>query len=212
LQGQPVHVLLRRQEKVFELTVLMHDRAHLFASITGTLAAWSMNIVKADAFANGAGTVLDTFRFTDLHRTLELNPEEVGRFKTAVVDAVNAKVLLDARLNDQGWDQAIPRSKTNISTRILFDDESSSHSTLMELITVDRPGLLYRVSSVLARLGCNIGVALIDTEGQKVIDVFYLTHREEKLDAERQDLVRKSILEMIEPQPGSVPAVSAVPT
>ena len=212
LQDQPVHVLLRRQEKVFELTVLMHDRAHLFASITGTLAAWSMNIVKADAFANGAGTVLDTFRFTDLHRTLELNPEEVGRFKTAVVDAVNAKVLLDARLNDQGWDQAIPRSKTNISTRILFDDESSSHSTLMELITVDRPGLLYRVSSVLARLGCNIGVALIDTEGQKVIDVFYLTHREEKLDAERQDLVRKSILEMIEPQPGSVPAVSAVPT
>ncbi len=82
----------------------------------------------------------------------------------------------------------------------------------MELITVDRPGLLYRVSSVLARLGCNIGVALIDTEGEKVIDVFYLTHREEKLDAARQDLVRKSILEMIESQPGSVPAVTTVQT
>jgi [protein-PII] uridylyltransferase len=111
-------------------------------------------------------------------------------------------------MNDRGWDQASPRAKTNISTRILFDNESSSHSTLMELITADRPGLLYRVSSVLARLGCNIGVALIDTEGQKVIDVFYLTHREEKLDAERQDLVYKTVLEMIDAKPGSVPVVS----
>ena len=64
----------------FELTVVTADRPYLFASITGTLAAWGMSIVKADAFANAAGIILDTFRFIDLHRTLELNPSERDRF------------------------------------------------------------------------------------------------------------------------------------
>ena len=40
--------------------------------------------------------------------------------------------------------------KVSVPTQIRFDDESSSHSTLMEIITQDRPGLLYRLSSALA--------------------------------------------------------------
>lgn len=202
----PVQVSVRQREKLFELTVLTHDRAHLFETITGTLAAWSMNILKADAFANSAGTVLDTFRFTDLHRTLEVNPEEVGRFKDVLVNAITGKSPLDASLNGRAKGQFSTPPKTNIETRVLFDDQSSSHSTLLELVTFDRPGLLYRVSSVLARLECNIEVALIDTEGQKVIDVFYLTHRGQKLDTAHQDRVRKPLLEILDLQPGAVSA------
>lgn len=212
LSEQPVQVSLRHREKLFELTVLTQDRPYLFASITGTLAAWGMNILKADAFANEGGTVLDTFRFTDLHRTLELNPEEGDRFKTAVVDALTGRDQPDSQLNGLVLDQAAARPKTNIETLILFDDESSSHSTLMELITFDRPGLLCRVASVLARLKCNIEVALIDTEGQKVIDVFYLTHRGAKLDAGCRERVHKSVVEILEPQAGTVPASGSVQT
>lgn len=212
LSEHPVQVSLRPRDKSFELTVLTADRPRLFASITGTLAAWGMNILKADAFSNGSGTVLDTFRFADLHRTLELNAEEVARFKTAVADAITGEKRLEATLNGRAGDPMPARPKTSIATHVLFDDASSSHSTLMELITVDRPGLLYRVSSVLADLACNIEVALIDTEGQKVIDVFYLTHQGAKLDPARQSRVRESILASLDPQSGSVPAASAVPT
>ena len=65
---------LRRREGSWLLTVVTGDRAGLFASLAGTLSAFGMDIVKAEAFANESGTVIDTFAFADPMRTLELNP------------------------------------------------------------------------------------------------------------------------------------------
>ena len=193
-----VQVDLQSRQRFYELTVLTHDRPFLFASVTGTLAAWGMNILKADAFANAAGIVLDTFRFEDLFRTLDLNPSEIAVFKEQVSDVVFGRVSVQSLL--LGRVSAHPHSypKLSISTRIQFDDHSSSHSTLLELITQDRPGLLFEASSTLAEQGCNIEVALIDTEGQKVIDVFYLTRARQKLDAAKQEAIRKALLERLE--------------
>jgi [protein-PII] uridylyltransferase len=78
-----------------------------------------------------------------------------------------------------------------VRTQISFDDTSSEHSTLMEIVAQDRPGLLYEIGSALARSGCNIEVALIDTEGQKAIDVFYLTEQRKRLSAPKQELLRE---------------------
>ena len=51
---------------------------------------------------------------------------------------------------------------------------------------MDRPGLLYDVSSTFADLGCNITVGLIDTEGGTATDVFYITKQGAKLLPEEQ--------------------------
>jgi [protein-PII] uridylyltransferase len=190
----PVQLTVQHLKHFYELTVLSADRPFLFASLTGTLAAWGMNILKADAFSNSAGIVLDTFRFVDLYQTLEMNPSEIGRFEQTAVDVVRGKVSVAALLSGRASPQKLPRAKVAVPTQIRFDDASSSTSTLLELITQDRPGLLYRVSSTLAELGCNIEVALIDTEGQKVIDVFYLTSAGAQLDSRKQEAIRQALL------------------
>ena len=194
LDQEPVQVDLGALGGLNELTVIAPDRPFLFASITGTLAAWGMSIVKADAFANAAGVVLDTFRFVDLYHTLELNPSEADRLKSNLIDVLAGRMDLAKLLSGRLRSATVRKPKVIIPTQLRFDDSSSSHSTLLEMTTYDRPGLLYQVSSVLAELGGNIEIALIDTEGEKVIDVFYLTSQGTKLRPELQGDIEKALL------------------
>jgi [protein-PII] uridylyltransferase len=197
LAAEPVQTELHSTGHAFSLTLLTADRPALFATIAGVLAGWGMNIIKADAFANAAGVVLDNFHFADLHRTLELNPTEIDRFRKSLADVVNGKAPLEPLLLGRDMASRARPPKVTVETQTSFDDSSSEHSTLLEIVAQDRPGLLYDVGSTLARLGCNIEVALIDTEGQKVIDVFYLTEQGQKLTPQKQASLRQALQEKL---------------
>lgn len=193
LADAPVQTELRPGAHAYSLTLLTPDRPALFATIAGVLTGWGMNIVKADAFANAAGIVLDTFHFEDLHRTLGLNPGEATRFLRSLAEVVSGKTSLEPLLKGRLSAARSRPPKVAVSTSIRFDNASSERCTLLELITQDRAGLLYHIGSALARCGCNIEVALIDTEGQKAIDVFYLTAQGKKLEGALQDELRRAL-------------------
>ncbi len=188
-----VQVDLKRGRHWYELTLVTKDRPSLFATLTGVLAAWGMNIVKAHAFSNQAGTVVDTLYFTDRFRTLELNLSEWQRFKQSVVDVLTGQADLEGMLRGRQRSEKSASIKVVVETRIDFDDASSSSSTLLQVIAQDRPRLLHRISSCLSQQECNIEIALIDTEGQMAIDVFYLTSRGKKLAAELQKKVETAL-------------------
>jgi [protein-PII] uridylyltransferase len=199
----PVQVDLKRGRHWYELTLVTKDRASLFATLTGVLAAWGMNIVKAHAFSNQAGTVVDTLYFTDRFRTLELNLSEWQRFKGSIAAVLAGQADLDKMLRDRQRGEKHARVKVVVETRIDFDDECSSTSTLVQVIAQDRPRLLHRISSCLSQQKCNIEIALIDTEGQMAIDAFYLTSREKKLTIEHQQKVARALLEELKSLEGS---------
>jgi [protein-PII] uridylyltransferase len=87
--------------------------------------------------------------------------------------------------------------KVVVETKIDFDDTASSQSTLLQVVAQDTPGLLRALSITLAEQGCNVEVALIDTEGEMAIDVFYLTQGSAKLEAAQQETLRRLLLEAI---------------
>jgi [protein-PII] uridylyltransferase len=198
LGKDPVQLLLERGRHWFELTLVTNDRPFLFASVAGVLAAWGMNIVKANAFSNRAGIVVDTFYFTDRFRTLELNLQEWERFKRSIVGVLLGESDLDRMLRERLRAEKPGATKVKVDTKIDFDDTCSARSTLVQVIAQDRLGLLHNIGSCLAHQKCNIEIALIDTEGQVAIDVFYLTTNGERLSPDHQQRVKAALAETLQ--------------
>ncbi|PYX69835.1 MAG: [protein-PII] uridylyltransferase [Acidobacteria bacterium] len=194
LGNDPVLVDLKRGRHWYDLTLVTKDRPFLFATLSGVLAAWGMNIVKANAFSNSAGVVVDTFHFTDRFRTLELNLSEWARFKISVVSIMLGEADLEKMLRDRQRSEKGVIAKVKVETKIEFDDASSATTTLVQVIAQDRPRLLHRIASCLSDQKCNIEIALIDTEGQMAIDTFYLTSGGQKLKPEHQKQVERALL------------------
>jgi [protein-PII] uridylyltransferase len=199
--ADPVQLEFRYALGTSEMTLVTPDRALLFADMAGALAAWGMNIVTADAFSNRQGTVVDSFRFTDSYRTLEMNASEHAEFVASVHSVMAGTLAVEKLL--QGRRRGRRKApKVRVEARVDFDDKASSHSTLVQVVAQDVPGLLRAIGLGLAGQGCNIELALVDTEGETAIDVFYVTKNGAKLDAGEESVLRVKLLEAMEANAG----------
>ena len=175
----------------WRVTVASADRPFLFASLAGALAGFGLNILKAEAFSNAAGVVIDSFAAEDPHRTLELNPEEVQRLRKALVKVAlgekDAQAMLRSRPRPSGW-------RAKLSPRVRFDNEAAAGATLIEIVAEDRAGLLHDLAATLSRSGCDIDVVLIDTEAHQALDVFYVRYGGGRLPEDLHPPLREQLL------------------
>jgi [protein-PII] uridylyltransferase len=180
-QAKDVALDISRREGVFQLTFVASDRPFLFASIAGALASFGLNILKAEAFANQQHWVLDSFVFSDPTRNLELNPSELDRLRLLLRRVILGEVRAEDLLKHRAARPA-PARRAMVATSVSCDPEAASTLTAIEVVTQDRPGLLYSLASAISRAGCNIEVVLVDTEAHKAIDVFHVTKSGKKLE------------------------------
>ncbi len=185
-------VEIRKLESAWQLTLVAADRPFLFASVAGTLSSFGMNILKAEAFANRRGMVLDTFTFEDPLRTLELNPTEADRLRATTERVLAGKTDVRELLRNRPK-PVLPSRKARIPATVSFVSEASRTATLVEIVAEDRPGLLYDLASAISSNGGNIEVVLIDTQAHKAIDVFYVTAEGKKLGPEKRQLLAAAL-------------------
>jgi [protein-PII] uridylyltransferase len=194
-----VAVEIRKLDSAYQLTlVAAADRPGLFAAAAGTLSSFGVNILKAEAFSNRRGLILDTFTFADPARTLELNPTEIDRLRMTAERVIAGKTDIRQLLRNRPK-PVLPTRNARIPARVTFDGNASAAATLVEIVAEDRPGLLYDLASAFSSHGCNIEVVLIDTQAHKAIDVFYITEDGRKIEAEKREVLEEALRKACEP-------------
>jgi [protein-PII] uridylyltransferase len=186
-----VAVRLDPTEGAYRLTVVARDKPSLFASFAGAISSFGMDILKAEAFSNAKGVLLDTFVFGDPKRMLQQNPSETDRLTDLVQRIALGKT--DANRLMRGLERP-NASKRVTPPQVQFDSEACPGATLVEIQTEDRPGLLYSLATVFSSNSCNIDVVLVDTKGHRAIDVFYVAQAGQKLSPEMQARLKEKLL------------------
>ncbi|MCJ2087839.1 [protein-PII] uridylyltransferase [Methylobacterium sp. E-005] len=160
---------------VTEITIYSPDHPRLLAIVTGACAAAGSNIVDAQIFTTTDGFALDTIVIS---RAFERDEDELRRTKR-ITASIERALKGEIRIADLMADKHPPtttRAKTfPVPPDVIIDNALSSRETVVEVTGLDRPGLLYELTTAFGRLSLNITSAHVATFGERAVDVFYVT-------------------------------------
>jgi [protein-PII] uridylyltransferase len=171
-----------------------------FSSMAGALSSRGLQILAADAHVLADDLLLLTYVATDPDSSGEppqRRLEEVARELAAAVDSREAPKFRRV----WGQDAAEASKKlTALTNMVRVDNQASAESTVVEVFTFDRTGLLYRLARKLHELELTIWRAKIGTYIDQVVDVFYVTNRGggKIEDAERIEYIRREMMAVID--------------
>ena len=193
-----VHLSLERNDGIWTLAVATLDKPFLFSNICGVLSSFGMDIIRGHALTNPNGLVLDVFQFIDDERFLALNPDAHDQVLHVLEDVVSGRADVTKLL--RGREQGVLQSRgaSRFAAVVRADNEASGRYTILDIVASNALGLLYRISRVISRNGCDVDLVLIATEGEKAIDVFHITKSGSKLTEAEQQVLTSDLLRTLE--------------
>ena len=199
-------------EGITEVSFYTPDHPRLLSLIAGACTMCDASIIGAQIFSTRDGRALDTFR---LRRAFTSDEDEKVR-ATRIIDTV--KQLLQGRrqvLIDAGKDNRHNRrlKPFSLPAQVQVSNTLSEKFTVIEVMGLDRTGLLHHLTRKIADLNLTIGSAHIGTYGEKAVDVFYVTDLVgQKIEAKaRQKQIHDALLAVFErPQDDTRPAQKVV--
>ena len=183
---------------VTALTVYTASHPNLLAMMAGACSAAGANIVSAHIYTTRDGMALDTFL---LQREFDDERDERRRIKR-IAKSIEKLLRGETYLDQMFADKREPRGRLKAFTvepQVVIDNSISNQFTVIEVNGLDRPGLLFDLTSSLSELNLDINSAHITTYGEKVVDVFYVTDLVgKKVTAnQRQAAVRRRLIDVL---------------
>ncbi len=183
---------------ITELSVMAPNHPRLLALFAGCCAAAGANIIGAQVSTTRDGLALDTFllqrEFAD-EADENRRTKRIGQTITSVLKGeTRLSALLAKRRPTERRLQAF-----QVPPEVVINNTLSDSFTVIEVSGLDRPGLLYDLTSNLSDLSLDITSAHITTYGEKAVDVFYVTDLTgKKIDLEsRQRTIRDRLSEAL---------------
>ena len=197
IRPDEVHASFERHDDIWELSVVTLDKPFLFSNISGVLSYFGMDIHRVQAMTTPAALVLDVFEFSDVEQFLAQNAGGAAEMHRVLQGVVSGTVDITELL--RGKERSVLyRRRRSVPPVLHVDNDHSEKYTVLEIVADDAIGLLYRISRGLSRLGCDLDLALISTEGKKAIDVLHVTKGGNKLSPSDEAALRQELGRMLE--------------
>ena len=154
-----------------EVFIYCQDQPHLFNKVVSTIGAKKFSIHDAQIITTQDGYVFDSFIIT------ELNGELVEFDRRRELEQALTLALQSEKLPAFSITPNRQLQHFTVQTDVRFLHENKKEHTEMELVALDKPGLLAQVSQIFSELNLNLLNAKITTVGEKAEDFFILTNQ-----------------------------------
>ena len=149
---------------------------NLFPVIAAILDKLRLNIVDARLQTTSDDRAFDVFY------VLDENDRPIGSNKKLSGDVI--KALTEGILNPASVDFDIKRRTSRqlksftMKTRVSLRNDKETNTSILQVITPDRPGLLAQIASIFSRFELELYNAKISTLGERVEDTFYIRDKD----------------------------------
>lgn len=171
--------------------VFIHSRGqkNIFAIAAATFDQLAITIQDARLQTTNDDRAFDVFYLLDENgRPFATNQALSQRVEQALTSAIKAP---DSARFDVNRRTSRQLKQFAWSTRVTLSNDIESNTTVLEVVTPDRPGLLAHLAQIFLRFRLRILNARIATLGERVEDIFYLT------DEDHQPLVDLALCEKL---------------
>jgi [protein-PII] uridylyltransferase len=157
---------------VTEIVIYTPDHPGLFSRLAGAISVSNGSIVGAKIFTTTDGYALDVFRVQDASGGPFGDGGRIERLRQTIEKTLKGEILPRAVFAKRTPGRRAAAFKTR--SRVIFDNEASTVSTVIEVESLDRVGLLYEITRALFEMGLGISSAIVATYGELAVDVFYI--------------------------------------
>ncbi|MGZ3286335.1 MAG: ACT domain-containing protein, partial [Xanthobacteraceae bacterium] len=158
---------------VTELTILAVDHPWLLSIIAGACASAGANIVDAQIYTTTDGRALDTIAISREYDRDEDEGRRATRIGEMIEDVLEGKLRLPEVVARRAAGRKV--RPFVVEPEVIINNQWSDRYTVIEVSGLDRPGLLYELTTAISKLNLNIASAHVATFGERARDVFYVT-------------------------------------